>query len=235
MGSSPTLGTKAKIVNMRILLVEDDLLLGDAVKKGLIQAGFTVDWLATGSECQHALRYESFDLVILDLGLPGLSGLEILKYLRADGQTIPVLILTARDSVEDRIEGLDSGADDYLTKPFDLDELCARARALIRRSLGRTANLIQYKNLILDSAARQITIDGQVINLPRREFSLLQHLLENVGQIITREQLAQNMYGWAEDVDSNTLEVHVHNLRKKLNIDYIHTVRGVGYMIKKDV
>ncbi len=219
---------------MRLLLVEDDELLGDAVKTGLTQFDYVVDWLKDGESARSALKFESFELIILDLGLPKLSGLSLLQSIRQDGNTTPVIILTARESVEDRIKGLDSGADDYLIKPFDLNELSARIRALIRRSQGRADSVLQYKNITLDPAAHSVLVDDVLVNVPRREFALLQKLLENSGQVLSREQLMQSMYGWEEDVDSNTLEVHIHNLRKKLNSNFIRTIRGVGYMAEKN-
>jgi len=219
---------------MRILLVEDDELLGDAAKAGLNQYGYTVDWLKDGESAKLALKNESFDIVVLDLGLPKLSGLGLLKDVRASGNATPVIILTARETIEDRVKGLDCGADDYLTKPFDIDELSARVRALIRRSTGRAESTIQYRNIELNPAAHSVKVDDIEINVPRREFSLLQKLLENSGNVLSREQLMQSVYGWEEDVDSNALEVHIHNLRKKLNTTFIRTIRGVGYMIEKD-
>ena len=219
---------------MRLLLVEDDELLGDAVKAGLMQYGYIVDWLKDGESGRMALKSEVFDLIVLDLGLPKMSGLGLLQHLRQDGITTPVIILTARETIEDRVKGLDSGADDYLVKPFDLNELCARVRALIRRSLGRADSKLQYRNIILDPAAHTVSVDDTIVNVPRREFSLLQKLLENSGQVLSREQLMQSIYGWEEDVDSNALEVHIHNLRKKLNANFIRTIRGVGYMAEKE-
>lgn len=219
---------------MRILLVEDDELLGDATRTGLSQYGYTVDWLKDGESAKLALKNESFDLVVLDLGLPKLSGLGLLRYARSAGNATPVIILTARETIEDRVKGLDAGADDYLTKPFEMDELTARVRALIRRSSGRADSTIQYRNVELDPAAHSVTVDGNEVNVPRREFALLQKLLENSGQVLSREQLMQSVYGWEEDVDSNALEVHIHNLRKKLNATFIRTIRGVGYMVEKE-
>lgn len=219
---------------MRIMLVEDDELLGDGVKKGLSQMGYTVDWVKNGKDAEHAILSEHFDLIVLDIGLPKMSGLEVLQNVRDESVTTPVLILTARETVEDRVRGLDSGADDYLTKPFDLDELGARARALIRRSTGRADSTIHYRNITMDPASHTVKLDGETVNFPRREFSLLQKLLENTGQVLSREQLMQSIYGWEEDVDSNTLEVHIHNLRKKLNASFIKTIRGVGYMAEKE-
>lgn len=219
---------------MRLLLVEDDELLGDAVKAGLTQFGYVVDWLKDGEAARLAIRSQSFELIILDIGLPKLSGLGFLQAIRQDGNTTPVIILTARESIEDRIKGLDSGADDYMTKPFDLNELSARVRALVRRSQGRADALLQYRNITLDPAAHSVFVDEVLVNVPRREFALLQKLLENNGHVLSREQLMQSIYSWDEDVDSNALEVHIHNLRKKLNANFIRTIRGIGYMAEKN-
>ncbi len=220
---------------MRILLVEDDPLLGDGVRTGLTYYGHAVDWLKDGQSAVHALELskEKFDIIILDLGLPKLSGLEVLQHIRKAGNETPVLVLTARDTTQDRVKGLDTGADDYLTKPFDLDELCARIRALQRRFAARAAPNITYNNMVLDPASHSIFVNGEMINMPRREFALLQKLLENVGHVLSRELLTQSLYGWEEDVDSNTLEVHIHNIRKKLGTHFIRTIRGVGYMVDK--
>lgn len=218
---------------MRLLLVEDDELLGDGVKAGLTQNGYAVDWFKDGLSASHALRSATYDIVVLDLGLPKLSGLAVLKEMRDKGIATPVLILTAKDAVEDRVKLLDTGADDYLTKPFDLDELCARLRALQRRFLHRAEVIITYQDIKLDPAAHSVTFKEEDITIPRREFALLQKLLENVGAVISREQLMQTLYGWEEDVDSNALEVHIHNLRKKFGTDFIRTIRGVGYMVEK--
>lgn len=219
---------------MRLLLVEDDEALGDAVKTGLTQFSYVVDWLKDGEIAKKILKSELFELIILDLGLPKLSGIKLLQSIRQEGNTTPVIILTARDSVDDRIKGLDSGADDYITKPFDLNELSARIRALTRRSQGRADTEIHYKNIMLDPASHSVTVDNHLINIPRREFALLLKLLENNGQVVTREQLMQSIYSWDDDVDSNTLEVHIHNLRKKLNATFIRTIRGIGYMAEKN-
>jgi two-component system OmpR family response regulator/two-component system response regulator QseB len=218
---------------MRILLVEDDPELGDGLTVGLRQAGFAVDWLRDGHVADQALHSESFDFVVLDLGLPRLSGMEVLNRARARGQTMPVLILTARDATGDKVSGLDAGADDYLVKPIDLDELTARIRALTRRSAGRAAPLLVHGDLSLDPAAHQVTLGGQSVELSSREFSLLQLLLENAGRVLTRTQLEQSLYGWRDEPDSNALEVHIHHLRKKLGSDLIRTLRGVGYTIPK--
>lgn len=221
---------------MRIFLVEDDGSLGDALCKGLKQYGYTVDWLTDGRTALSAIKTESFDIIILDLNLPRLSGLSLLREIRAAGITTPVLVLTARDSLEDRIKGLDSGADDYHTKPFDLEELSARIRALHRRhSSNRAAPLLTYRDIELDPSSFSVTLKGQAVNLSRREFSLLQKLLENAGHVLSRDSLNQCLYGWDDEIDSNTLEVHIHNLRKKLaGINFIRTIRGVGYMAEKE-
>lgn len=218
---------------MRLLLVEDDELLGDAVKTGLTQYGYIVDWLKDGESARSAIKTETFELIILDLGLPKLSGMGLLRNIRGDGNNTPVIILTARESIEDRIKGLDCGADDYLVKPFDLNELSARIRALSRRSQGRTDTVLQYRNVRLEPAAHAVFVDDILVNISRREFALLQKLLENCGHVLSREQLMQSIYSWEDDVDSNALEVHIHNLRKKLNANFIRTIRGIGYMIEK--
>jgi two-component system, OmpR family, response regulator QseB len=219
---------------MGILLVEDDELLGSGLYLGLTQDGYSVDWAKDGVEGLVALETKTFDSVVLDLNLPRLSGLELLKAIRAKSDKTPVLILTAKDAVDDRIKGLDMGADDYMTKPFELSELSARLRALRRRSHQRAEPTITYRNLCLDPAAHSLTLDEELVVLPRREFALLQKLLENSGHVLSREFLTQSLYGWDESVDSNVLEVHIHNIRKKLNADYIRTIRGVGYMIEKE-
>lgn len=218
---------------MRILLVEDDPQLGDGLSIGLRQAGFAVDWVRDGHAADHALQAESFDLVVLDLGLPRLSGMAVLTRARQRGQTMPILILTARDATGDKVAGLDAGADDYLVKPIDLDELTARIRALTRRSAGRAAPLLIHGELAIDPAAHVVTLAGQPVDLSSREFSLLQMLLENAGRVLTRTQLEQSLYGWHEEPDSNALEVHIHHLRKKLGSELIRTLRGVGYTIPR--
>ena len=218
---------------MRILLVEDDPELGDGLTVGLRQAGFAVDWVKDGYSADQALHTETFDLVVLDLGLPRLSGMEVLSRARSRGQTMPVLILTARDATGDKVSGLDAGADDYLVKPVDLDELAARIRALTRRSAGRAAPLLTHGDIVLDPAAHSITLAGAPVELSVREFSLLQMLLENVGRVLSRTQLEQSVYGWRDEPDSNALEVHIHHLRKKLGSELIRTLRGVGYTISR--
>lgn len=219
---------------MRLLLVEDDELLGDGVCTGLRQYGYTVDWVKDGQSAIQALSSENFDMVVLDLGLPKMSGLEVLKTVRGKNITTPVVILTARETVEDRVKGLDAGADDYIVKPFDLDELCARLRALQRRISARAKPEINHGNITLDPASHSVHLGKEELNISRREFVLLQKLLENPGRVLSREQLTQTLYGWGYDVDSNALEVHIHNLRKKFGTPLIRTIRGVGYMIEKE-
>lgn len=220
---------------MRVLLIEDDEPLGEGLRAGLAQYGHAVDWLKDGQSALKFLKAETFDIIVLDWNLPRVSGLAVLQEMRANNINTPVLLLTARDSVEDRVKGLDNGADDYLTKPFDLDELAARIRALQRRSLNnRSDPIMNYRELSLDPASMTVTVAGTFINLSRREIVLLQKLLENIGHVVTRDILNQCLYGWGDDIDSNTLEVHVHNLRKKLGVGFIRTIRGVGYMIEKE-
>lgn len=218
---------------MRILLAEDDLQLGDGLTVGLRQSGFAVDWVRDGEMADLALSTETFDLLVLDLGLPKLAGMEVLKRLRSRSQMLPVLILTARDATGDKVLGLDAGADDYLVKPIDLDELAARIRALTRRTAGRAAPLLIHGELTVDPAAHAVTLAGQAVELSSREFSLLQMLLENTGRVLSRSQLEQSIYGWHDEPESNALEVHIHHLRKKLGSSLIRTLRGVGYTIAK--
>ncbi len=219
---------------MRILIVEDDRLLGEGILAGLRQAGFQADWVQDGAAGLAALESEPFSAVVLDLGLPRLSGLEVLRALRKAGNATPVLILTARDTSEDVIAGLDAGADDYMVKPFDLGELAARLRALIRRAAGAAAPLLQHGALTLDPAARAVRWQGRAVELAPREFALLHELLLAAGRVLTRTQLEAKLYPWGEEVESNALEVHVHHLRKKLAADLIRTVRGVGYMVPRE-
>ena len=218
---------------MRILLVEDDVALGEGIRIALKPEGYTVDWLQDGVSALHALTHESFELVVLDLGLPRMEGLEVLKSLRSAHNPIPVLVLTARDSTSDRIAGLDAGADDYLVKPFDVDELQARMRALLRRSFQRPQPLIVHGGISLDPASHQVCYQGRPVVLQRKEYLLLHQLLCQSGRVHTRDKLVQVLYGWNEEVESNALDVHIHHLRKKLHPDLIRTVRGVGYMVDK--
>ena len=220
---------------MRILLVEDDKLLGDGIQVGLTQAGFAVDWVHDGVAGEAALKAEPYAAVVLDLGLPKLSGMELLRRLRAAGNVVPVLILTARDAIEDRVKGLDSGADDYVIKPFDLDELAARLRALTRRQKGEAAPLLRVGELQLDPSGHRVQFHGQPVEMSAREFALLQELMLNAGRVLSREQLEQRLYPWGEEVESNAIEVHIHHLRRKLAPELIRTIRGVGYLLPKDV
>ncbi len=220
---------------MRVLLVEDDEDLGVAVKNGLIQYGYTVDWVTDGPSAQSALLQEgeSFDIVVLDIGLPGKSGLEVLKVVRSKNVATPVVILTARETVDDRVRGLDAGADDYIVKPFDLDELCARMRALQRRSTSRADPKLVHEHITIDPASHTVIVNDELIKISRREFVLLQKLVENAGRVLSREHLTSTLYGWGDEIDSNALEVHIHNLRKKFGSNLIRTIRGVGYMVDK--
>lgn len=217
---------------MRILLVEDDALLGDAIQAGLKQSGHAVDWVRDGVLADQALATQSYDAAVLDLGLPRLTGIDVLRRLRARKNALPVLILTARDTVEDRIGGLDSGADDYLVKPFDLGELAARLRALLRRAGGTAAPALQVQDVLLDPAAHQVRWQGRDIDLSAREFEVLQALMLSAGKVLSRAQLEEKMYAWGDEVESNAVEVHVHHLRRKLYPELIETVRGVGYLIR---
>lgn len=218
---------------MHVLLVEDDELLGDGVRAGLEQFGYSVEWIKDGQTALQKILSESYDTIVLDLGLPKRSGLEVLKAARAKNINTPVLILTANYGVDSRVKGLDCGADDYLIKPFDLEELCARIRALHRRSSSRIEPVMTYGRLTLDPASRAAYVDGEPLPLSRREFVLLQKLLENTGRVLSREQLNQSLYTWDDEIDSNALEVHIHNLRRKMGLNLIRTIRGVGYMIEK--
>ena len=218
---------------MRVLLVEDDKALGEGLRLGLRQEGYTVDWLEDGASALHALLSEDFDLLVLDLGLPRMSGLQVLRELRRSGSALPVLILTARDATEDRIAGLDAGADDYLVNPFDLDELKARLRALLRRSAGRAELRIEHAGVSLDPSSQQVSYQGKPVPMTPKEYLLLHELLSQPGKVLTRERLAQLLYGWDEEAESNTLEVHIHHLRKKLFSGLIRTVRGVGYLVEE--
>ncbi len=219
---------------MRLLLVEDDPLLGEGIQQGFSLQGETLDWLRNGQHALNALASNEFDLLILDLGLPDMDGLDLLSELRRRGDKLPVLILTARDQVADRIRGLDCGADDYLIKPFDMNELRARIRALLRRHAGASSSKLNHANIEVDPANREVFRDGKIVSLSRREYSLLVELLQHQGRVFTRDQLGERLYGWNEEVESNTVEVHIHHLRKKLGSELIKTIRGVGYRIEKE-
>lgn len=219
---------------MRLLVAEDNVLLGQGIEAGLKQAGFTVDRVLDGGAAALALEAVDYELLILDLGLPKMSGSDLLQSLRSKGSDIPVLVLTARDTLQDRVAGLNAGADDYLVKPFDLSELVARIRALLRRAHGRTVTMIEYANLRLDPTSLQVIKDGKAIQLSARECAILVDLLEHKGIALSRARLEESLYGWNEEVESNAIEVHIHNLRKKLGEQLIKTIRGVGYLICKD-
>ena len=219
---------------MRVLLVEDDALLGDGIQAGLRQQGFVADWVRDGVAADLALEGGDFAAVVLDIGLPRRSGLEVLARLRARGKAVPVLILTARDTVDDRIAGLDAGADDYLVKPFDLGELQARLRALIRRGKSQAEPQLAHGALRLDPAARGVSWAGRPVELSAREYAVLHALLLNAGRVLSKAQLEEKLYGWGEEIESNAVEVFVHHLRRKLSPELIRTVRGVGYMIPKE-
>jgi len=220
---------------MRILLAEDDSLLGDGLRAGLRQLGFLVDWVRDGEAAERELRAQPYAAAVLDLGLPLKDGMEVLAAIRRDGITLPVLVLTARDAVTDRIRGLDVGGDDYVVKPVDLNELAARLRALVRRAHGQPQECLVAQDVILDPAARAVTRGGVPVALSVREFDLLHALLLNAGRVLSREQLEQHLYSWGQEVESNAIEVHVHHLRRKLGNALIQTVRGVGYMVARDV
>jgi DNA-binding response OmpR family regulator len=218
---------------MRILLVEDDPMIGKSLQQALQQDGYAVDWAKDGEAARLALKTgrDAYALVLLDLGLPRRSGLEVLKEIRAGGNKVRVIVVTARDAVADRVAGLDAGADDYLTKPFSLEELGARMRALLRRDIGREANLLRHRELVLDPVMHTVTQAGRPVELSAREFALLAALLERPGAALSKAQLEERLYAWGGEVESNAIEVHVHNLRKKLGADAIRTLRGVGYAV----
>ena len=218
---------------MRVLLVEDDAQLGDGLKTALKQEGYAVDWAQDGEEADLALRTEPYDIVVLDLGLPKQSGLEVLDGLRGRGLDVPVLILTARDTSKDRVLGLDKGADDYMVKPFNIDELCARIRSILRRAHGRAAPKLTHGDLEMDVAGRTVELEGTLVELSAKEFAVLHQLLENKGRVMSKSRLEEGMYDWESELESNAVEVYVHHLRKKLGKDLIRTIRGVGYVIDK--
>jgi DNA-binding response OmpR family regulator len=219
---------------MRILLAEDDPLLGDGLRAGLRQAGFQVDWVRDGVAAERELRAEPYAAAVLDLGLPLQDGMAVLASIRRSAVKTPVLVLTARDAVPDRIRGLDLGADDYVVKPVDLHELAARLRALVRRAHGQPGERLVAQDVVLDPAARTVQRAGVPVPLPAREFDLLHALLLNAGRVLSREQLEQHLYSWGREVDSNAVEVHVHHLRRKLGNALIQTVRGVGYIVPRE-
>jgi two-component system, OmpR family, response regulator QseB len=215
---------------VRILLVEDDELLGAGIQDALTRARHAVEWVRQGTQALAALEGEELDLVVLDLGLPGMDGIDVLRRARAKGSLTPVLVLSARDTPSQRVAGLDAGADDYLVKPFDVEELLARVRALGRRKRGAATNVLEHGRLRLDPATFEVTCDERPVPLQRREFMLLEKLLGHAGQVLSRAQLEASLYGWGGEVESNALDVHIHNLRRKLYPEVIRTVRGLGYV-----
>ncbi len=218
---------------MRLLLVEDDTMIGETVLDVLRAEHFAVDWVKDGEMADTALRSERYDLVLLDLGLPKRDGIEVLRALRGRGETTPVLVVTARDAVAERVAGLNAGADDYVLKPYDLDELLARIRALIRRAAGRADTAVVYQNLRLDPVTHEATRDGQAVPLSAREWAVLETLMSRPGVVFSRAQLEEKLYSWKDDVSSNAVEVYIHGLRKKLGPELIQNVRGLGYLIPK--
>ena len=218
---------------MRILIVEDDELLGDGLQAGLRHCGFNADWLRDGESARGALVSEVYAAMVLDLGLPRLDGLSLLRGLRGAGNHMPVLVLTARDTTSDKVRGLDSGADDYLVKPIDLDEVAARLRALIRRAGGQATPMLRVGGVELDPAGRRVYLDGAPLDLPAKEFAILEMLMRNAGKVISRGQLESALYGWDEGVESNAVEVYIHHLRRKLGQGLIRTQRGIGYLFEK--
>jgi two-component system response regulator QseB len=206
-------------------------MIGEAVRAGLRRQGFVVDWVRDGVAAEQALLAETYDACLLDLGLPRKTGLDVLRRLRERGSTLPVLVLTARDAITDRVDGLDAGADDYVVKPFDLAELAARVRAVTRRKDGRAQGIIEHNDVMLDPSIREVRRNGERVVLSPREFALLQALLEHPGRILSRAQLEERLYGWGEEIESNVVEVHVHTLRRKLGANFIRNVRGVGYRV----
>lgn len=219
---------------MRILLAEDDALLGDAIQAGLKQSGYAVDWMKDGVSADQALSTEPYAAVVLDIGLPRLSGLEVLRRLRNRNVPIPVLILTAMDAVDSRIKGLDTGADDYLVKPFDMGELTARLRALLRRASGKPEPLLQAAGLTLDPASHRVLFQDKPVELSAKEFAVLHALMLNAGKVLSRAQLEEQLYAWGNEIESNAVEVHIHHLRRKLIPGVIETIRGVGYLLPRD-
>ncbi len=218
---------------MRVLVVEDDRMIAEAVRTALEQDGYTVEWIRDGASAAGALVTSSFDIVLLDLGLPRRSGLEVLREARRQGTTTPVIIITARDDVQSRVAGLDSGADDYLVKPFDLDELAARMRSVLRRGAGRGGSAIEHAGIRLDPVTHEVSRNGAPVALSAREYAVLEALMLRPGAILSRAQLEDRLYGWGGEIESNAVEVYVHALRRKLGADAIRTVRGVGYCVAK--
>jgi len=218
---------------MRLLLVEDDPMIGEAVQDLLRAEHYAVDWARDGEAADTALRTQPYDLVLLDLGLPKRDGLAVLRDLRARKNRTPVLVATARDAVAQRIEGLDAGADDYVLKPYDLDELLARIRALLRRAAGRAEPVYEHKGVCINPATREATVQGVPVVLSAREWAVLEPLIARPGMVLSRQQLEDKLYGWGDEVSSNAVEVYIHGLRKKLGAEVLLNVRGVGYLVPK--
>lgn len=217
---------------MRLLLVEDDAMIGESIEDGLRGECYTVDWLRNGSEVALAMQQQNYDLLLLDLNLPGANGMDILRSMRAAGADLPVLIISAREGTMSRVAGLDAGADDYLAKPFDLDELLARIRALLRRRGAHASTMLAFGDLVLDMASRAVTFHGEAVKLGRREFTVLQALLDQPGAVVSKRQFEEKLYAWDLAIESNTVDVYICQLRKKFGTDLIQTVRGVGYRLR---
>jgi two-component system response regulator QseB len=219
---------------MRVLLVEDDRMIAEGMRTALRQDGHAVDWVADGEIAAETLRNTRFDLVLLDLGLPKRDGLSVLRDLRSRKDQTPVIVVTARDDVRSSVAGLDAGADDYVVKPFDLNEVSARIRAVARRSSGRGDSVIEHRGIRLDPATREVQLEGAAVNLSTREFAVLEALLLRPGAVLSRAQLEDRLYGWGDEIESNAVEVYVHSLRRKLGTDVIRTLRGAGYFVPKE-
>ena len=217
---------------MRLLLVEDDPMIGESIEDGLRGECYAVDWVRNGSEVALVMKQQNYDLLLLDLNLPGMNGMDILRNMRTTGTDLPVLIISAREGTVARVAGLDAGADDYLVKPFDLDELLARIRALLRRRTAHATTMIVHGDLTLDLASREVTFKGGAVKLGRREFTVLRALLEKPGTVISKRQFEEKLYSWDHAIESNTVDVYIYQLRKKFGADFIHTVRGVGYKVR---
>jgi two-component system response regulator QseB len=216
---------------MRMLLVEDDPMIGESIEEGLRGECYAVDWVRDGHAAELAIGCHAYDLVLLDLGLPKKQGLDVLASYRKRGGEAPVMLITARDATADRVKGLDTGADDYLVKPFDLDEMFARIRALLRRRTGRVQPDITHRGLVMNVATHDVTLNGLPVHLSSREFAVLHALMDPPGQVLSRAQLEEKLYGWSEEVESNTVDVYIHHLRRKLGVEFIKNVRGVGYKV----
>lgn len=218
---------------MRLLIVEDDMMIGESLQHALKTNGYAVDWVQDGQDALHALDTHQYDLMLLDLGLPKQSGLSVLEQVRKNKNNLPVLILTAKDTTQDRVKGLDTGADDYLVKPFSLEEVEARIRALLRRSLGKSQPIMEFGGISLNPVTKELVYDGKKEVLSAKEYAIMHNLLKHPGAVLSREQLEDQLYGWNEEILSNAVEVHIHQLRKKFGKNIIHNIRGIGYTVKK--